>query len=226
MIINKKGNIFTTKAQTIVNTINCVGFMGKGIAYEFRLRHSEMFNRYKELCSQEKIKIGTLWIYPLEDKKILNFPTKNDYKEYSKISYLEKGLKKFIDTYKEKNIKSIAFPILGSQNGGLSKEESLKIMEFYLSKCDIDVEIWEYDPMAKDDVYEYFKEKFLNSNNEDIKEGSGLRLDYIKKIKEALKREDICTMSGLLEVKGIGDISLEKSFNFIKNYKKNLFELD
>ncbi len=57
MIIRKQGNIFTTKCQTIVNTVNCVGVMGAGIAYEFRLRESDMFNKYKELCDNKMMDI-------------------------------------------------------------------------------------------------------------------------------------------------------------------------
>ena len=63
MVTLKNGNIFNTKAGTIVNTINCVGVMGAGIAYEFRLRYPEMFARYVELCSEDnpnKIDIGQM----------------------------------------------------------------------------------------------------------------------------------------------------------------------
>ena len=71
MIIKKTGNIFTTQCQTIVNTINCVGVMGAGIAYEFRLRDPEMFERYKELCQNKTIDIGKLWIYNVNDEDIV-----------------------------------------------------------------------------------------------------------------------------------------------------------
>ena len=93
------GNIFTTKCSTIVNTVNCVGVMGAGIAYEFRLRYPKMHERYKEICKYNLLKIGTLWIYRADNKNILNFPTKIDWKKQSKTEYLEKGLQKFIDTY-------------------------------------------------------------------------------------------------------------------------------
>jgi putative effector of murein hydrolase LrgA (UPF0299 family) len=73
MIIERTGNIFTTKCQTIVNTVNCVGVMGAGIAYEFRLRYQDMFNKYKQHCEDKQLDIGILWIYNAEDKKILNF---------------------------------------------------------------------------------------------------------------------------------------------------------
>jgi O-acetyl-ADP-ribose deacetylase (regulator of RNase III) len=227
MIEIKKGNIFTTKCHTIVNTVNCVGVMGTGIAYEFKLRFPEMFDKYKSFCDSGLIDIGNLWIYKLTKddnemyKNILNFPTKKHWKYPSKEEYLEKGLQKFIDTYKEKGILSIAFPLLGASKGGIDEEVSINIMEKYLDKVDIDVEIWKFDPNAKDDLYEDFKEKFLNLDDTLIKEQSKLRIDLIRKIKFALIREDINSMSGLLRVKGIGDVSLEKSFRFIKGFDKN-----
>jgi len=227
MIEIKKGNIFTTKCHTIVNTVNCVGVMGAGIAYEFKLRFPEMFEKYKSYCDAGLIKIGNLWIYKLTKNDnemyeyILNFPTKTHWKYQSKEEYLEKGLQKFVDTYKEKGILSIAFPLLGASKGGIDEEISIKIMKKYLEKVDINVEIWKFDPNAKDDLYEEFKDKFLNLDETIIKEQSKLRIDLIRKIKNALHRDDIHCMSGLLRVKGIGDVSLQKSFQFIKDFEKN-----
>jgi O-acetyl-ADP-ribose deacetylase (regulator of RNase III) len=235
MIEIRKGNIFTTNCHTIVNTVNCVGVMGAGIAYEFKLRFPDMFKKYKVFCDKGLIDIGNLWIYKLtkDDNEmyeyVLNFPTKKHWKYPTKIEYLEEGLQKFVDTYKDKGILSIAFPLLGASKGGLSEKVSIDIMKKYLEKVDIPVEIWYFDPNAKDDLYEEFKDKFLKLDIETIKEQSKLRVDLIKKIKNALYREDINSMSGLLQVKGIGDVSLEKSFNFIKNFDKNnqnLFTFD
>jgi O-acetyl-ADP-ribose deacetylase (regulator of RNase III) len=221
MIIEKRGNIFTTKCQTIVNTINCVGVMGAGIAYEFRLRENDMYKRYQTLCNEKKIDIGILWIYKAQQYNILNFPTKYNWKYPSKKEYLEKGLEKFVQTYQQKGITSIAFPLLGSDRGGLHPNESLKIMFKYLSKCDIDVEIWHFDPSAKDDLYEEFKGVFENIDDITIKQESGIRIDIVKKIRDALKDEAINSLSGLLRVKGVGDKSLEKLFKYIQTYQKN-----
>ena len=227
MIEIKKGNIFTTNCQTIVNTVNCVGVMGAGIAYEFKLRFPKMFEKYKLFCEDGSIDIGRLWIYKLAKddyetyEYILNFPTKKDWKYPTKIEYLEIGLKKFVDTYKSKGILSVAFPLLGANKGGLSEDISIRIMKKYLEQVDIPVEIWYFNPNAKDDLYEAFKAKFLNLDINFIKEQSKLRIDLINKIKNALLRDDINSMSGLLRVRGIGDKSLEKSFTFIKSFDKN-----
>jgi O-acetyl-ADP-ribose deacetylase (regulator of RNase III) len=135
----KKGNLFTSSAQTIVNTVNCVGIMGAGIALEFKYRYPEMYKKYVELCKNNQIQTGRLWLYnkDINRKWVLNFPTKKDWKHPSKLEYLESGLEKFLKFYKERNITSIAFPLLGAQNGGIDPEQSLTTMKNYLSKCDI-----------------------------------------------------------------------------------------
>ena len=226
MIIEKRGNIFTTKAQTIVNTINCVGVMGAGIAYEFRLRHKEMFVRYVELCENKQIDIGKLWIYKNGDKKILNFPTKYDWRYPSKEEYLHKGLEKFVDTYKQRGVESIAFPLLGAQQGGLSEKKSMEIMYHYLSKCDIDVEIWHFDPIAKDDLFEKFVAILQESDLEHLKKESGVGLSILNKIIKSVDLEHINSMSSLLQVKGVGDKTVEKLFNYVMKSDAEVTLLD
>lgn len=142
MVKIESGNIFDSEAQTIVNTINCMGFMGRGIALECKIRYPDMFLRYNELCRLKKMNIGKLWLYKAPDRWILNFPTKYDWRKPSREEYLEAGLEKFIKTYKEKNITSIAYPLLGASNGGLAPSISLEIMKRYLNNCDIPVTIY------------------------------------------------------------------------------------
>ena len=101
-----------------------------------------MFLRYKELCGKKLIRPGILWLYKADNKWILNFPTKDHWKNPSKIEYLESGLTKFLNTYKNKGITSIAFPLLGASNGGIDPDVSLEVMKKYLSQCDIEVEIY------------------------------------------------------------------------------------
>lgn len=215
------GNIFTTKCQTIVNTINCVGVMGAGIAYECRLRYPNMYLRYVELCKQKKLDIGMLWIFKTDDKWIMNFPTKYHWKYESKEEYLEKGLQKLLETYKEKGITSIAFPLLGASNGGIQEEVSLKIMKKYLVKFDINIEIYHYDSLAYDDLFLKFKELWNEIPEKELAIESGLRIESVKKIKDATNNDQIRSLSRLLTVKGIGDLTLEKSFRFIIGYNDN-----
>lgn len=138
-----KGDIFSSPTQTIVNTINCVGVMGKGIALEYKKRYPKMFVRYKTLCDSKLINIGTLWLYKDIDKWVLNFPTKDHWRNPSELEYLKLGLEKFVKTYEDKGITSISFPLLGASNGGLDPDVSLTIMKHYLKKCKIPIYIFD-----------------------------------------------------------------------------------
>ena len=206
------GNIFTTKCQTLVNTVNCVGVMGAGIALECRLRYPKMNERYIMLCKEGRIKTGSLWIFKAEDRWILNFPTKFHWKNPSKLEYLHEGLKKFMCTYEKKGIESIAFPLLGAQNGGLNRNQSLNIMKSYLKACKIPVKIYRYDPMAPDDMYDKFRKLLIRMTPEEIKEETGLRLDYVQKLLNAINNPQICQLNRLASLKGIGTKTLEKAF--------------
>jgi hypothetical protein len=220
-IIN--GNIFNTKAQTIVNTVNCVGVMGKGIALVFKLRYPVMFEQYQEYCKQKLIAVGKLWIYKGEtsDPWILNFPTKTHWKLPSEYKYIEEGLQKFVDTYKAKGITSIAFPLLGANNGGLDKDKVMEIMYNYLSKCDIPVEIYQYDPSAPDDLFETFKCKWNEIPNVDKKKQLGIRQQrQIDTIDRAVNIDNVKSMIALIEYKGIGLTTMLKCFRLVMNYQK------
>ncbi|MBQ9638434.1 MAG: macro domain-containing protein [Bacteroidales bacterium] len=207
------GNIFTSKCQTIVNTINCVGAMGKGVAFEYKLRYPEMCEKYVELCKEHLITIGKLWLYKAQDRWILNFPTKFHWKYPSKEEYLLKGLRKFVETYQEKQITSIAFPLLGASNGGLSEEISMALMKEYLSKCDdIDIEIYKYDPNVNDDLYLDFKKFWLSHSDDTLSKSSGMRPQYVRLIRDTLNRKDVHAMNQLLRTRGIGEDTLEKAF--------------
>ena len=115
--IEKKGNIFNSKAYALVNTVNCVGAMGKGIALEFKRRYPEMFEQYTKDCKTQKLKPGNVYYYSHKDRLILNFAIKDDWKFPSKIQWVESCLKQFTDEYRQKNIRSVAFPWMGAMNG-------------------------------------------------------------------------------------------------------------
>jgi len=171
MVKVEYGTIFESNAQTLVNTINCVGVMGKGLALEFKNRYPEMFTKYKGFCDKGVFKPGVLWIYKAPDGKwILNFPTKIDWRNPSKMEYLEEGLQKFVEIWKDKEITSIAFPLLGCHNGGLNADEVIPLMKKYLDKCEgLDVTIYDdRDPIEKVEV----NNEIAESLEEFKKEGS------------------------------------------------------
>ena len=140
MIVYTRTNIFESNAQVLVNTVNTVGVMGKGLAKEFKILYPEMFNSYQKYCENKQFTIGKLQIFKTSNKWILNFPTKENWRNSSKIEYIEKGLQKFIEQYQVQGIKSISFPMLGCGNGGLDWDNIVKpLMEKYLSNLPIDV---------------------------------------------------------------------------------------
>lgn len=210
------GNIFSSSCQTIVNTVNCVGVMGAGIALECRLRYPDMYQKYVGLCRQEKINVGMLWIYKSTDRWILNFPTKKHWKYPSKEEYLHGGLKKFVETFKERGVTSIAFPLLGSDKGGINPATSLQIMMMYLEDIDLDVEIYKYDPSASDDLYEKTKSKLLSQSVEEISRGSMLRKDLVLRVVDAIQSPNVTQLNQLGGVDGIGVKTLEKIFLFAR----------
>ncbi|MED1713461.1 macro domain-containing protein [Bacillus paralicheniformis] len=142
MITYVKQDIFESPAQVLVNTVNTVGVMGKGIAKKFKQIYPEMFDQYQYFCENKTLDVGKLWIYKSDHKWILNFPTKKHWRSPSKIEYIEMGLKKFVETYEEKGINSISFPLLGCGNGGLDWETEVQpLMEHYLRPLPIEVYI-------------------------------------------------------------------------------------
>ncbi len=211
-----KGNLFTSNCQTLVNTVNCVGVMGAGIALEFRLRYPQMYERYVEICNSQLLDIGKLWLYKSEHHWVLNFPTKKNWKRASKIEFLQLGLQKFVDTYKDKGITSIAFPLLGTLNGGIAENESLQVMTKYLYKCDdINVEIYIYDPSSPDDIFPQLKPRFLSLSDTEIINLTGLQKTYLTRVKDVMQDNSIYNLSQFLSVKGIGITTVEKTLLLI-----------
>ena len=213
------GNIFNTKCQTIVNTVNCVGVMGKGIALVHKLRYPKMYEEYKMHCENKLIKTGSLWLYTKERNApwILSFPTKFHWKYPSKIEWIEQGLKKFVDTYENKGITSIAFPLLGTHNGGLETSQVKGLMDDYLRRCDIDIEIYDYDSSAKDDLFASFKAKWLSLDERTIKSETGIQTQYARKISEIIQNGEAMSMIALANYDGIGQKTLEKAFGYVLN---------
>ncbi len=142
MIKYLEGDIFSTPAQTIVNTVNTVGVMGKGIALEFKKRYPDMFDNYKIACEKNRLKIGRLMLFYEPDHWVLLFPTKEHWRNPSRLEYIEQGLIKFSNIYAESGITSIAFPKLGCGNGELNWDEVRILMEKYLKDLPIDIYIY------------------------------------------------------------------------------------
>ena len=135
-------NLFYSPAQTLVNPVNTVGVMGKGLALAFKQRYPEMFQDYRSRCQAGELDVGQLHIYRAVDKIIVNFPTKKHWRNPAKLEYVEQGLQAFVERYEAHGITSVAFPQLGTGLGGLAWERQVKpVMERYLKDLPIPVYI-------------------------------------------------------------------------------------
>jgi len=143
MLYMVDGNIFESPAQTLVNTVNTAGAMGKGLAKEFKRLFPDMFTEYQRLCESGSLDIGKLWLYPTKNKSVLNFPTKRHWRQPSKLEFIDLGLRTFVSVYDQARVTSIAFPQLGCGNGELDWAEVKPLMEMYLKSLPIDAYIYE-----------------------------------------------------------------------------------
>jgi O-acetyl-ADP-ribose deacetylase (regulator of RNase III) len=140
------GNLLESEAKVLVNTVNCEGYMGKGIAYQFKLAFPENNRSYVAACKSGRLKIGTLHHFVENGKIIVNFPTKNKWRANSKMEYIEKGLDELINLLNKLNAPSVAIPPLGSGNGGLIWADVKNLIEEKLSPVSENVEILIYEP--------------------------------------------------------------------------------
>lgn len=137
------GDIFQSNAQTLVNTVNCVGVMGKGVALEFKKRWPNLMQDYEQKCALKEVQPGVPYLYTdILGTSIINFPTKGHWRSASRLDDIKKGLKLFVENYKTWKIESVAFPPLGCGNGGLEWDLVGPLMYSELSKIDIPVEIF------------------------------------------------------------------------------------
>lgn len=211
-----EGNIFNSECQTIVNTVNCFGVMGKGIALTYRYLMPEMYLKYKKMCDDKILQTGKLWLYKhRQDKWVLNFPTKYHWKFPSKIEYIETGLQKFVSTYEEKQIKSIAFPMLGTTNGGLNEQLVLEVMLNYLETCAIEIEIYNFVQTSPDRLLADFKALFFAQDLNDIARLWQVSSSSVKRINEVLKNDNINSIIELSNINGVGEKTIQKLFNQI-----------
>ena len=160
------GDILKSKAQTLVNTVNCVGIMGKGIALEFKNRFPEMFKDYTKQCDRKEIRIGQPYLYKsLLGPQIANFPTKEHWKSVSKVNDIEHGLDYLLAHYKEWGVTSIAIPPLGCGNGQLEWKVVGPLIYSRAKQMDIPVEI--YAPYGTSPAE--LTESFLETAGESMK---------------------------------------------------------
>lgn len=123
MIEFKTGDIFGSNVEALVNTVNCVGVMGAGIALQFKKRFYKNFEAYRDACKENKVNLGKMFVFDngegFNPRYIINFPTKRHWKNPSRMEDIDEGLKDLVVVISKYNIKSISVPALGSGLGGL-----------------------------------------------------------------------------------------------------------
>ena len=138
----KQDDLLGSSMQTHVNTVNCVGIMGKGIALQFKERYPEMFADYQKKCRKGEVRLGKPYVYRVSaDRLIVNFPTKDHWKNKSSLKSIEDGLKYLSEHAVEWGISSLAIPPLGCGNGGLNWEDVQPLILHYLEPLNISIEI-------------------------------------------------------------------------------------
>lgn len=148
MIELTQGDILSADTEALVNTVNCVGVMGRGIALQFKKVFPENFKEYKSICDRKELKPGILFIHHLNSlynpRFVINFPTKRHWRGKSRMEDIESGLQTLVETVRQKNIRSIAIPPLGCGLGGLRwTDVRLKIESAFQDLSDVRVLLYE-----------------------------------------------------------------------------------
>ena len=155
MIKYKIGDLFTEDAEALVNTVNCVGVMGRGVAYQFKVSFPANYKAYKAACDRHLVQPGKMFVYEtgqLEGPRlIINFPTKRHWRGKSRIEDIEVGLQSLRREIEDRDIRSIALPPLGSGLGGLNWRIVRNLIEDALGDC-VDREVVVYEPHETEEV--------------------------------------------------------------------------
>ncbi len=138
MIEFRQGNLLEADAEALVNTVNCVGVMGKGIALQFKQAYPENFRRYERECKAGEIRLGQMFVFQTgllsNPKFIVNFPTKQHWKGKSRLDDIRRGLVDLANVVRANSIVSIAIPPLGCGNGGLDWNDVFPLIQTALAE--------------------------------------------------------------------------------------------
>lgn len=152
MIRYTTGNLLTADAEALVNTVNTVGVMGKGIALMFKEAFPANYAAYEAACEADDVAVGHMFVTERRElmgpKWIINFPTKKHWRQPSKLSWIDEGLDDLADVVRRLNIRSIALPPLGSGNGGLEWSVVRQRIEAKLGEL-TDVDVIVYEPTSQ-----------------------------------------------------------------------------
>lgn len=146
MFYESCGCLFRTEAQCLVNTVNCVGPMGRGIALEFKKRYPDMYAHYRSVCQRRLLRPGMILPYTRNDRLVLNFAVKDHWRNASSHAWIEDCLRRFVANYERLGVTSVALPRLGAENGWIPWEPTYALIQQYLGDMPIRVELVHFDP--------------------------------------------------------------------------------
>lgn len=150
MVNFTSGNMFAIKADIRVNTVNCVGIMGAGVALSFKVRYLEMFEEYRRRCQCREVQVGQLDIHHLDGLTIVNLPTKVVPRKKSQYEWVESGLKSLHEFLKGKGLVRVTLPALGCGHGGLDWDRVKGLIKDCLT--DLDAQIFVFTPQDSRDL--------------------------------------------------------------------------
>lgn len=146
MIIQAQGNLLRAEVEALVNTVNCVGVMGKGVALQFKQAYPHNFRAYESACKRNEVRIGQMFVTytgQFMPRLIINFPTKRHWKGNSSLEDIRSGLTDLVRVVREENIRSIALPPLGCGLGGLRWEDVFPLINAaFVGIPDIEVHVY------------------------------------------------------------------------------------
>ncbi|WP_211825331.1 type II toxin-antitoxin system antitoxin DNA ADP-ribosyl glycohydrolase DarG [Kistimonas asteriae] len=204
MIKKASGNLLSANVEALVNTVNCVGYMGKGIALQFKKKFPHNYDAYHKACKAGEVVPGKMNVFEtggmINPRYIINFPTKRHWRNPSRMEDVESGLVALIDVIKQYGIRSIAIPPLGCGLGGLDWNEIKPRIEQAFSEL-TDVEVYLYEPKgapaAKDQPVNTKKPKMTRARALLI-----MLMDQYKQLDYALTLLEIHKLAYFLEAKG------------------------
>jgi len=151
----KAGDILQADAEALVNAVNCVGIMGRGIAFQFKNAFPANFKAYEAACAREEVQPGRIFVfetgYLANPKYIINFPTKRHWRDKSRMEDIDSGLKALADAITKHGIRLIAIPALGSGLGGLQWGEVRPRIEDSLGHLE-HVRVMVFEPYSSPDL--------------------------------------------------------------------------
>jgi O-acetyl-ADP-ribose deacetylase (regulator of RNase III) len=190
--------------------------MGKGVALEFRRRFPKMFAEYQRICEDGTLRPGQILPYRKGQPWVLNFAVKDDWKHPSRIEWVESCLSKFVANYRKLGIRSVAMPWLGAMNGRLEWEQVHSLIRSYLSGLlDVSIALVEFDPRARDPLFERLLSVAKSSTTEHFRRQAGLTESAATIILSSVREQRVNSLSEICSLEGLGKKTIDNLYLFL-----------